>query len=156
MKSNQIKPILLATAGAGLLFFFLRRKANALQNLRVLPIDIAIDSERSSQTNWQNIFYKVKLKFINNERANVDIKAINLQSTINGNFVGNITGNTTILIPSMNSKEISLVASVQSVGILNLILNAIQDGIRFNVQISGWIDTDLGRINVNFSKQVGL
>jgi hypothetical protein len=49
-----------------------------------------------------------------------------------------------------------LKASFLTLGALSLVRDIITKGLKFNVNITGFIDTDLGRVNVNFNKQVGV
>lgn len=150
MKKNL--PLILTVTGAAYLFFWLRRKAQAGANLQYIPLDIAIDTQRSSIF---RIFYSVKLRLINNESANVNIKRINLKAAINGRFVGDIINTTSFQVPAKGTKDIKLDTSISLGSAALLIFNAIQDGLNFAVNITGNIDTDLGRINIDFTKNIG-
>lgn len=144
----------LGTAAAALLYF-LRQKRAAGENLRVEPVDIAIDSARSSSSFWTRIYYNVKLKLINAETASVNVSAINLNVLVNNTPFGSINNTTGFIVAAGSEKVVNLEASFSSLGVIEAIRDLIADGLRFNITVSGYVDTDLGRINVQFSKNVG-
>jgi hypothetical protein len=145
-------PLILTVLGGAYLVFWLRRKAQAGANLQFIPLDIAIDSRRSGLF---RIYYSVKLRLINNETANVNIKGINLKAFIDNKFVGDIISNASFNVPAKGTTDIKLDTSISTGSIARLIFDAITDGINFSMNINGFVDTDLGRVNVNFTKQVG-
>ena len=146
--------IYIGTAAAALLYF-LRQKRAAGENLRVEPVDIAIDSARSSSSFWTRIYYNVKLKLINAENASVNVSAINLNVLVNNTPFGSINNTTGFIVAAGSEKIVNLEASFSSLGVIEAIRDLIADGFRFNVAVSGYVDTDLGRIKVQFSKNVG-
>lgn len=145
-------PLLLTLLGGAGLVFWLRRKAQAGANLQFIPLDIAIDSQRSG---FFRIYYSVKIRLINNETANVNIKGINLKAFIDNKFVGDIVNNASFNVPAKGTTDIKLDTSISTGSIARLIFDAITNGINFSMNINGFVDTDLGRVNVNFTKQVG-
>jgi hypothetical protein len=145
-------PLLLTLLGGAGLVFWLRRKAQAGANLQFIPLDIAIDSKRSG---FFRIYYSVKLRLINNETASVNIKGINLKAFIDNKFVGDIVNNASFNVPAKGTTDIKLDTSISTGSIARLIFQAITQGINFSMNINGFVDTDLGRVNVNFTKQVG-
>lgn len=144
-------PLLLTLLGGASLVFWLRRKAQAGANLQFIPLDIAIDSRRSG---FFRIYYSVKIRLINNETANVNIKGINLKAFIDNKFIGDIVNNANFNVPAKGTTDIKLDTSISTGNIARLIFQAITDGINFSININGYVDTDLGRVNVNFTKQV--
>jgi LEA14-like dessication related protein len=144
----------LGTAAAALLYF-LRQKRAAGENIRVEPVDIAIDSARSSSSFWTRIYYNVKLKLINAETASVNVSAINLNVLVNNTPFGSINNTTGFVVAAGSEKIVNLEASFSSLGVIEAIRDLISDGLKFNVTVSGYVDTDLGRIQVQFSKNVG-
>lgn len=155
LKINIMKnklPLLLTILGGAGLVFWLRRKAQAGANLQFIPLDIAIDSRRSGLF---RIYYSVKIRLINNETANVNIKGINLKAFIDNKFVGDIVNNASFNVPAKGTTDIKLDTSISTGSIARLIFQAITQGINFSMNINGFVDTDLGRVNVNFTKQVG-
>lgn len=145
-------PLLLTILGGASLVFWLRRKAQAGANLQFIPLDIAIDSQRSG---FFRIYYSVKIRLINNETASVNIKGINLKAFIDNKFVGDIVNNASFNVPAKGTTDIKLDTSISTGSIARLIFDAITQGINFSMNINGFVDTDLGRVNVNFTKQVG-
>lgn len=151
---NAITPLaILAAVAAGV--FFLRRKAAAGQNLQVDPVDIAIDSEATRASGFLRVYYTVKLKLINNERASVNVRSVSLSLSSQGTQLGTLTRSSSFVVPAMSEQIVSFNASIPTLGILSIIRNIIQNGINIPVNVSGFIDTDLGRISVNFTKTIG-
>jgi hypothetical protein len=145
-------PLILTVLGGAYLVFWLRRKAQAGANIQFIPLDIAIDSRRSGLF---RIYYSIKLRLINNETANVNIRGINLKAFIDNKFVGDIVNTASFNVPAKGTTDIKLDTSISTGNIARLIFQAITDGINFSMNVNGFIDTDLGRVNVNFTKQVG-
>lgn len=150
-----MKNLLWIGGAAAALLYFLRQKRAAGENLRVEPVDIAIDSQRSASSFWTRIYYNVKLKLINAERASVNISGINLNVFVNNTPFGSINNTTGFIVNAGSERIVNLEASFSSLGVIEAIRDLIADGIRFNVVVSGYVDTDLGRIKVQFSKNIG-
>jgi hypothetical protein len=156
---NRLPLILTLVTGAGL-FFWLRRKKAAGMNLRYEPIDIAIDSQRSAASLFSRIYYNLKLRLINNESANVNIRAINLQAFLNvadrqPRKIGDIVNNTGFQVPAKGQKEIKLDTSISTGGVIQIIKDLLLEGINFQINVNGFVDTDLGRLDINFTKDFG-
>ncbi len=150
-----MKNILFIGGAAAALLYFLRQKRAAGENLRVEPVDISIDSARSSSSFWTRIYYNVKLKLINTESASVNVSGINLNVLVNNTPFGSINNTTGFIVNAGSERVVNLEASFSSLGVIQAIRDLIADGLKFNVVVSGYVDTDLGRIAVNFSKNVG-
>jgi LEA14-like dessication related protein len=150
-----MKNLLFLGGAAAALLYFIRQKRAAGENLRVEPVDIAIDSARSSQSFWTRIYYNVKLKLINTESASVNVSGINLNVLVNNTPFGSINNTTGFIVNAGSERIVNLEASFSSLGIIQAIRDLISEGIKFNVVVSGYVDTDLGRIAVNFSKNIG-
>ena len=144
-------PLYLLGAGAYLVYF-LKNKAKAGENLKYVPVDIAIDLKKSSLL---NIAYTVKIKLINSENASIVVNNINLNVNVEGNDFGNITKTENFNVPAQSEKIISFDANFSTVGALKLVKQIIQGGLNVNVEVTGFIDTDLGRLNVNYKKKIG-
>ena len=150
-----MKNILFLGGAAAALLYFLRQKRAAGENLRVEPVDIAIDSQRSASSFWTRIYYNVKLKLINSERASVNVSGINLNVSVNNTPFGSIVSSEGFVVTAQSEKIVNLQASLSSLGVIEAVRDLIADGLKFNVLVSGYIDTDLGRIQIQFSKNVG-
>lgn len=152
---KDILPVALLIGGGLYLFTWLRNKAEAGQNLQYEPVDVAIDSARSRAAYWARIFYTVKLRLVNNGRASVNVRDIDLMARVGNTPIGTITSNTPFSVPANSTKVIQLTASISTTGVVNVLYNIIEDGINIEMNINGTILTDLGSIDVQFNKQVG-
>jgi hypothetical protein len=146
-----MKNILIAGGAIAALLYFLRRKKTAAENIIVEPIDIAIDSERS---NFSRIYYRIKLRLVNNEAASVNVSSINFAISVNGNAIGSINNTTGFKVDGGSSKEITLDASISSIGAIGLIYDLITQGFKLDILVVGTVNTDLGAVNVRFSKSL--
>jgi hypothetical protein len=151
---NQILPVALLLGGGFYLFRWLRNKQDAGANLRYEPVDIAIDTERSRAANFFQIYYKVKIRLINDGRASVVIRDIDLVASAGNTRISNITSSTQFSVPANSVKVIQLTAAVSTAGIVNTLLNIIEDGLNIPITVTGTILTDLGTLNVSFTKVI--
>jgi len=147
-----MKNFLWIGGAAAALLYFLRQKRAAGENIRVEPVDIAIDSQRSASTFWAVIYYNVKLRLINVEAASVNVSAIKLNVILNNTKVAEINQTDGFIVSARSEKIVNLQSTIQTAGIVNFIVDLIQNGFRFNIAVSGYVDTDLGRIAVNYTK----
>ena len=143
--------LFLGGASAALLYFLIQKKA-AGENLKVEPVDIAIDSARSASSLWAVIYYNIKLKLINVEAASVNVSAIKLDVILNGIKVAQINQTEGFIVAAKSEKIVNLQSTIQTAGIVNFLVDLIQNGFRFNIAVSGYVDTDLGRIAINYTK----
>jgi hypothetical protein len=74
---------------------------------------------------------------------------------VNNTPFGSINNTTGFIVNAGSERVVNLEASFSSLGVIQAIRDLISDGLKFNVVVSGYVDTDLGRIAVNFSKNVG-
>jgi hypothetical protein len=148
-----MKNLLLLGAAAAAAFVLLRRKKTAAENIQVDPIDIAIDSQRSASSFWTRIYYNIKLRLINNETASVNVSSVNLQIFANGKAIGSINNTTGFVVGAGTDKVINIDASLSSIGAIGLIRDLITEGISIDLLVSGVVNTDLGAVNVRFTKQ---
>jgi hypothetical protein len=147
-------PLLGFTAAAYAVVYYLRNKAAAGTNLQYLPLDVAIDSQRTAQAGYSRIYYRLKLRLINDEPASVNVRSINLNITVGGNLIGKINNTTGFEVEANSTKDIQLDASFQTVNIISLIQDLIINGFEDPINVAGFIQTDLGRINIQFSKSL--
>ena len=145
-------PIITLAAAAYGVIFWLRRKAAAGQNLRYEPVDVAIDLQKIKASLFTRIYYKVKLNLINDESVSVNVKSVNLNVSIGGRPFGAIVNNQSFSIPARSSNVVSFDTSFSSLSAITLIKDIILQGLQDPIIVNGFIQTDLGRINVNFTK----
>lgn len=145
-------PIITLAAAAYGVIFWLRRKAAAGQNLRYEPVDVAIDLQKIQQSLFTRIYYKVKLNLINNETASVNIKSINLNVSIGDRPFGTIVKNEPFTVPAQSSEIVTLETSFSSLSAIAVVKDIILVGLQDPIIVKGYIQTDLGRVNVEFSK----
>ena len=148
-----MRNLLLLGGAAAAAFFLLRRKKTAAENIQVDPIDIAIDSDRSASSFWTRIYYNIKLRLVNNESASVNVSSINLQISANGRAIGTINNTTGFVVQGGTDKVINIDASLSSIGAIGLIRDLITEGVSIDLLVSGVVNTDLGAVNVRFTKQ---
>jgi hypothetical protein len=74
---------------------------------------------------------------------------------VNNTPLGSINNTTGFIVNAGSERIVNLEASFSSLGVIQAIRDLISEGLKFNVVVSGYVDTDLGRISVNFSKNVG-
>jgi len=145
-------PIITLAAAAYGVIFWLRRKAAAGSNLKYEPVDVAIDIEKIKASLFTRIYYKVKLNLINDESVSVNIKSVNLNVSIGNRPFGTITKNEMFSVPGQSSQIITLETSFSSFSAIALIKDIILEGFQDPIIVNGFIQTDLGRVNVNFTK----
>ena len=154
MKRNNTPLVLLVLAGAAAAFYFFRNKKAAGENLRFEPVDIAIDSARSRQSLWTRLYYKVKINLINPEQANVNVNNVLLNATTNGRPLGTLTSSQKFSVPAQGNQIIQLDTSISTLGAASTIINVIRNRQPLTINIVGYVDTDLGRVTINFNKVV--
>lgn len=146
-------PLYILGAGAYLLYF-LKNKAKAGANLKYEPVDVAIDLEKTKQSLFTKIYYNVKIKLINSENASINVKNVDLDVSVEGTNFGNLSKTEDFIVPAQSNKIIVFQASFSSLGALSLVKKIIQQGLTLNVSVTGYIDTDLGRIEVDYKKKI--
>lgn len=154
MKRNNTPIILLTVFGAAAAFIFFRNKKAAGENLRFEPVDIAIDSERSRAALWTRLYYKVKINLINDEPASVNVRGIVLNATTNGRPLGSLTSNQGFSVAAKSNQVVQLDTSISTLGAAATIVNVIRNREPLTVNVNGYVDTDLGRVLINFNKEV--
>ena len=145
--------------GAGIfyLYKYLQGRKEAMQNLKYAPISISIDSKKSAETNFQFLHYRVKIKLINNEFQPVIVRNIDLKVLFEGDEIGQINKEQDFIVPGRGTQTIELLAAINT---LNAISSSVQIVFNWrnkkpvNLQIVGYIDTDLGAIPVKFTKKI--
>jgi len=154
MKKNKTPFVLLGLAGAAAAFLYFRNKKAAGENLRFEPVDIAIDSARSRSALWTRLYYTVKINLINSEPANVNVKGVVLNATANGRPLGTLTSAQAFQVPAKSNQVVALQTSISTLGAAATIIDILRNRQPLTVNVVGYVDTDLGRVTIEFSKAV--
>lgn len=149
--------ILLLTAAAGAVYYFLMGKKRALENLDIKIIDVAINTAKSKKTFYAQLFYNLKLKITNSESLAARIQNIDIDVYINNKKASEINSDTPVIIPARTEGKIVTIEGVVNAGnLIALILEFFADRKPINIKAVGTITTDLGTIVINYNKNVGL
>lgn len=147
-------PIVTLAAAAYGVIFWLRRKAAAGQNLRYQIEDIAIDIPKIVQSRFSRIYFNTKLRLINDESVSVNVKQVNLNANVGNRSLGKILSNQAFSVPARSSNVVRIETSFSSGQIVLYIIDLIKNGFQFDdpISVDGYILTDLGKINVEYTK----
>jgi len=149
--------ILLLTAAAGAVYYFLMGKKRALENLDIKIIDVAINTAKSRKTFYAQLFYNLKLKITNSESLAARIQNIDIDVYINNKKASEINSDTPVIIPARTEGKIVTIEGVVNAGnLITLILEFFADRKPINIKAVGTVTTDLGTIVINFNKNVSL
>ena len=149
--------ILLLTAAAGAAIYFLIGKKRALENLDIKPIDVAINTAKSRKFFFAQLFYNIKLKITNSESLAARIQNIDIDVYINNKKASEINSNTLVIIPARTEGKIVTIEGVVMAGnLITLILDFLANREPINIKAVGTVTTDLGTIEINYSKNVSV
>jgi LEA14-like dessication related protein len=140
----------IATAAVAALYF-LKGKKQALEDIKFSPKDIAINSSKS---NLMQLVYNFKVLIKNDNKLPVNITGIDLDIAVNNKLVSNFQTTQTINIPGEASKLITFQISINNLAAIDVILATIANQSGINIKITGDVVTDLGVLNVNYSKNL--
>jgi LEA14-like dessication related protein len=140
----------IATAAVAALYF-LKGKKQALEDIKFSPKDIAINKSKS---NLYQLVYNFKVLIKNDNKLPVNITSIDLDIAVNNKLVSNFKTTETINIPGEASKLITLQISINNFAVVDVILATIANQSSINIKITGDVVTDLGVLNVNYSKNL--
>ena len=143
--------ISVAAIGYGLIYWLMNKK-RAGENLKFVPVDIGIDTKKIKRSFFTKIFFNIKLMLTNDEAASVNVKSIQLTIAVNGKILGYINNEDGFVVNGRESKTINLETSISSLGLLSFVKDLVKDGFKFPVNVTGFINTDLGRININYTQ----
>ena len=149
--------ILLLTAAAGAVYYFLMGKKRALENLDIKPIDIAINTAKSRKFLYTQLFYNIKLKITNSENLAAKIKSIDIDVYINNKKASEINSDIPVIVPARTEGKIATIEGVVMAGnLITLILDFLANREPINIKAVGTVTTDLGTIEINYSKNVSV
>ena len=152
---KKILPIAAIFGAGALLINYLRKKKTAMENLEFKIFKITIDKSRTESWGYVKIYYDIVITVINRETVPVRIKDALLNIKVNNRDLGKIESNLNLLVPRQSEKQITLQASFFTLGALGLVRDIVKNGLQANVNLQGYINTDLGRADINFDKQFG-
>jgi hypothetical protein len=154
---KKLLPFGAIAAGIFILTRYLKGRKTAMENLRVVPVSISIDSARSRNTFFTQLFYRVKLNMINNEAQPVIVRGIDLNVFYKNKQIGKIIREPDFIVPGRGQQLVEMEATISASDIITSIVDLAKNirslgNIEFTIQ--GFVDTDLGRINVNFKRSL--
>ena len=97
----------------------------------------------------------LKIRLINDGRASVVVRDIDLVASAGNTKISNITSSTQFSVPANSAKVIQLTATISTAGVITSLLNIIEDGLNIPINVTGQILTDLGTLNVSYTKVIG-
>lgn len=98
--------------------------------------------------------YNFKVLIKNDNKLPVNITGIDLDIAVNNKLVSNFQTTQTINIPGEASKLITFQISINNLAAIDVILATIANNSGINIKITGDVVTDLGVLNVNYSKNL--
>jgi hypothetical protein len=152
---KNILPIAAVIGAGALLINYLKGKKRAMENLQFEIFKITIDKQKTQRALYLKIFYDIVINVVNDELTPVKIKDTLLNIKVNGRDLGVVKSNLNLLIPRESEKQITLQASFFTLGAISLVKDIVRDGLQASVNVAGFINTDLGRVDINFNKQFG-
>lgn len=143
------KLILGLLAGAGAFYYFLQGKKAAIEDLLIEPVDIAID--RAS--NIRKLIFNLKLQINNPSKFVVKVKNIDLDLKVNNKTISNFNSNSVLNLPANSNKIYNIKISVNNFIVITTILEVLADK-NIVAAVTGDITTDLGKVDINFTKEI--
>lgn len=154
---KKLLPLGAIAAGIFILTRYLTGRKTAMENLRVVPVSISIDSARSRDTFFSQLYYRVKLNLINQEQQPVIVREIDLNVNYKGRQIGKIVRDADFIVPGRGQQVIEMDASISASDIITSVVDLarnIRNLSNIEFTINGFVDTDLGRIPVNFKRKI--
>jgi len=138
-----------ALAAAAIYFF--KGKKEALENVKITPLDIAINNQK---TNIRNLVFNLKLKIANPGNFKVNINNIDLDIIVNNKKISNFQKSNITSIEPNNAKTIVVEISVSNLSVVYVILDMILNQEGINIRLLGEVNTDLGAILIDYKKDI--
>lgn len=138
-------------AAAGVAYIFLKGKKESIENLLFNPVGIAINK---AKTNFLRLVFNFKLQVTNPGNFAVNIQSIDLNVLVNGRVISNFSKQLPVIIAPKKTELLDIEISVQNLTVIETILNAIADGGKITVSLQGEVITDLGKANINYTKNI--
>ena len=138
-----------ALAAAAIYFF--KGKKEALENVKITPLEIAINKQK---TNIRNLVFNLKLKIANPGNFKVNINNIDLDIIVNNKKISNFQKSNITSIEPNNAKTINVEISVGNLSVVYVILDMILNQEGINIRLLGEVNTDLGAILIDYKKDI--
>ena len=140
---------LAAVAAAG--YYLLMGKKEAIENLEIKPIDIAINK---SKTNIFKAVFNLKLKITNPGNFSVKGNYIDLDVLVNNKVISDFQKLLPVFIAPKQTKIVVLEITVQNLAVIETVLNILADQSNITVGVKGVVSTDLGIVNIDYVKSI--
>ena len=140
---------LAAVAAAG--YYLLMGKKQAIENLEIKPIDIAINSQK---TNLLKLVFNLKLKLINPSNFSIKGNNIDLDVLVNNKVISDFKKLLPVFIAPKQTKIVVLEITVQNLAVIETVLNILADQSNITVGVKGVVSTDLGIVNIDYVKTI--
>lgn len=140
---------LAAVAAAG--YYLLMGKKQAIENLEIKPIDIAINSQK---TNLLKLVFNLKLKLINPSNFSIKGNNIDLDVLVNNKVISDFKKLLPVFIAPKQTKIVVLEITVQNLAVIETVLNILEDQSNITVGVKGVVSTDLGIVNIDYVKTI--
>jgi LEA14-like dessication related protein len=148
MNKNFLLGIAAAAAAA---YYFLIGKKQAIENLLIKPIDIAINS---SKTNILKLVFNLKLQITNSSNFTVKINKIDVDILVNNRIISEFQKNLPIIIAPNKTEIVLIEITAQNAAIITTIIDIITSGEKITAGVKGVFSTDLGIVNIDYTKTV--
>lgn len=132
-------------------YYFLMGKKQAIESLEIKPLDIAINK---TKTNLFRLVFNLKLKITNPANFAVKLNNIDVDVIVNNKTISEFKKTLPVTINANKTESINIEISVGNLQIIDVIFNIIANGGKINAGVTGVIGTDLGDINIDYSKSV--
>ena len=138
-----------AIAAAG--YYFLMGKKQAVENLEIKPIDIAINSQK---TNLLKLVFNLKLKLTNPGNFSVKVNNIDVDVLVNNRAISDFQKLLPVTIAPKQTEIVVLEITVQNLAVIETILNILADQQNITAGVKGVVSTDLGIVNIDYVKTI--
>jgi len=157
MKNGGIFLLLIA----GVVGFAVMRGAkNFANSLNVQFNGVKIDSQKTQKSFFFNFFYTLSLSFINPENFKADVTNMSLNVSIGDKQVGTIRRTTLFTIPAKDTVKVDFDLQIPTIQLgiaVKDLISILTSGGQLptvTVTVDGFLQTALGRIPVNETKQL--
>ena len=138
-----------AVGAAG--YYLLMGKKQAIKNLEIKPIDIAINSQK---TNLLKLVFNLKLKLTNPGNFSVKVNNIDVDVLVNNRIISDFQKLLPVRIAPKQTEIVVLEITVQNLAVIETVLNILADQSNITAGVKGVVSTDLGIVNIDYVKTI--